>query len=126
MDDATKVQCGLAPEPTAPIECTGNSVPVQSLADGSWYCDYSGGTGEEAVPFEGDHSFETFCREGLLGPEQGCPTAYTPEDDGPGSLYTHPESPMYQGGADCTWGSGPTVHCTGPNGSYSFEDGTGG
>lgn len=53
MDDATKAQCGLTTDEPAtgqadPIECSGNNVPVQSLADGSWYCDYSGESEEGA------------------------------------------------------------------------------
>lgn len=75
MDAKTKTQCGLT---------TGEPSTGPSPGSGA------------TTPPEGDHSFETFCSEGLLGPEQGCPSALTPEDDGPGSLYTNPESPQYQ------------------------------
>ncbi|GAA2345937.1 hypothetical protein GCM10009854_23510 [Saccharopolyspora halophila] len=73
VDAQTKARCGLS---------TSGSSTGPSPGSGA--------------PPEGDHSFETFCSEGLLGPEHGCPSALTPEDDGPGSSYTNPESPQYQ------------------------------
>lgn len=82
MDEATKVQCGLIPEDPAP----GNDSGGRGTFDNG-----------EPIPYEPDwSSFEAQCQSGVLTVEDGCSSANTPEDDGPGSLYTNPESPQYQ------------------------------
>lgn len=122
MDHTTKVECGLktegsAPsgeeadergntEQSAPIECSGNNTPVQSQLDGYWYCDYAG-TGE------GEMTFEEQCQAGILGAENGCSNADTPQDEGSTSYV--PE------GTSCDWADDTTVYCEGPGGSYSYQ-----
>ena len=55
-------------------------------------------------------SFEENCKAGILTAHDGCSSASTPFDDGPGSLYTNPGSNPYkleegyQG--SCTWVDG--------------------
>lgn len=86
MDDRTKVQCGIEPE------------KQQSSESGT--SGDSGGTGEfdngEPIPYETEYSFEEKCQNGMLTALDGCSSASTPYDDGPGSLYTNPEADPYK------------------------------
>ncbi|RRO20630.1 hypothetical protein EIL87_01800 [Saccharopolyspora rhizosphaerae] len=96
MDDTTKAQCGVVSE-FEDTESTGNSsdgepTPYEGEQEGSTDGGYESGQtsgGEE-------QRFTERCQSGELTVLDGCASANTPYDDGPGSLYTNPEADPYK------------------------------
>lgn len=107
MDHKTKVQCGIAteevPAPEEPMPgCGPGTILVPESPIGP-YCD-GGGPATGA----GSMSFTEQCAKGVLGVEDGCASAFTPEDDGAGSLDSNPNPSI-----DCQGMPDGSTHCQG-------------
>ncbi|WP_461153883.1 hypothetical protein [Saccharopolyspora tripterygii] len=88
MDEKTKAQCGLIPDSEESEEFGGtgtfsNGEPIPYEPEG-----YTSG--------ETQQGFTDQCQSGALTIDDGCSSADTPYDDGPGSLYTNPEADPYK------------------------------